>query len=55
MHRYEIKDNDALIYLNDELVAYAKHWDSVEGAEDWAKAMVADLDYKLANPELADD
>jgi hypothetical protein len=48
MHRYEIKDGkDALIYRDDELVEWAKNWDTTEGAEEWAAAMVAKLDAQV--------
>lgn len=55
MHTYEIKDKNVDIYLDDAVVAFAHNWDTLEGAEEWAKAMVAKLDYDLANPETEAD
>ena len=52
MHTYEVKDGkDVLIYLNGELVHWAKNWDTTEGAEEWAQAMVQKLDAEAAEAD----
>jgi hypothetical protein len=44
MYTYEVKDGrDCFVYLDGEVVEYAKHWDTEEGAHGWGAAMVEKL------------
>ena len=52
MHTYEVKDGkDCFIYLDGEVVAYAKHWDTEQNAHDWGAAMVEKLDAEAAEAD----